>query len=78
METAKAELKRLYGYDDDQLVMIPVKYDLKELWQWTLVLDRFAVSSGNTIGITGAEGRPESQGYRSVSDCISSGEVCRR
>ena len=47
--------KRLYGYDDDQLVMIPVKYDLKELRQWTLVLDRFAVSSGNTIGITGAE-----------------------
>ena len=58
VETAKAELKRLYGYDDDQLVMIPVKYDLKELWQWTLVLDRFAVSSGNTIGITGAEVAP--------------------
>ena len=58
IDTAKVELKRLYGFDDEQLMMIPVKYDLKELWQWTLVLDRFAVSSGNTIGITGAEVAP--------------------
>ena len=55
VDVAKAKLKSAYGLDDDQLVMIPVKYDLKELWKWTLVLDRFAVSSGNTIGIIGAE-----------------------
>ena len=54
IDTAKVELKRLYGFDDEQLMMIPVKYDLKELWQWTLVLDRFAVSEGNIIGIGGA------------------------
>ena len=54
IDTAKVELKRLYGFDDEQLMMIPVKYDLKELWQWTLVLDRFAVSEGNIIGTGGA------------------------
>ena len=37
----------------DNTVIIPVKYDYEELWRWQLVLDRFAVSSGNTIGITG-------------------------
>ena len=54
VDTAKAKLKRLYGFDDEQLIMIPVKYDLKELWQWTLVLDRFAVSEGNIIRNGGA------------------------
>ena len=54
VDTAKAELKRVHGFDDEQLIMIPVKYDLKELWQWTLVLNRFAVSEGNIIGIDGA------------------------
>ena len=35
-------------------VTIPVKYDYQELWRWQLILNRFALSSGNTIGITGA------------------------
>ena len=35
-------------------VIIPVKYDYQELWRWQLILNRFALSSGNTIGITGA------------------------
>ena len=38
-----------------ELVAIPVKYDFGELWRWSVILDRFAVSAGNTIGITGGD-----------------------
>ncbi len=31
-----------------------MKYDYQELWRWQLILNRFALSPGNTIGITGA------------------------
>ena len=30
---------------------ITVKYDFRELWRWATILDRFALSQGNTIGI---------------------------
>ena len=33
---------------------IPVKYDFRELWRWATILDRFALSEGNTIGIVKA------------------------
>ena len=38
---------------DWEVVTIPVKYDFGEMWRWSVVLDRFAVSAGNTVGITG-------------------------
>ena len=31
--------------------IIPAKYDYGELWRWATILDRFALSAGNTIGI---------------------------
>ncbi len=31
-----------------------MKYDYRDLWRWALVLDRFAVSAGNTIGVIDA------------------------
>ena len=34
--------------------IVPVKYDYRDLWRWAVVLRRFAVSAGNTIGITNA------------------------
>ena len=34
--------------------LIEVKYDFGELWRWSALLDRFAQTAGNTIGITGA------------------------
>ena len=34
--------------------IIAVKYDFGELWRWKTVLQRFAVSAGNTIGILDA------------------------
>ena len=33
-------------------MIIPVKYDFGELWRWSVILNRFAVSAGNTVGIT--------------------------
>ncbi len=51
---AREELHRRYPkYADDAIVIIPVKYDYEELWRWSVILDRFGVSSGNTIGILG-------------------------
>ena len=38
-----------------QIEIIPVKYNWTELSQWATILDRFAHSRGNTIGITLAE-----------------------
>ena len=38
----------------DSIVLIPVKYSWGELAGWAEILDRFATSRGNTIGITGA------------------------
>ena len=41
--------------DGGEIVIIPVKYGPVEMAQWAEILDRFALSRGNTIGITGAE-----------------------
>ncbi len=52
---ALAELHRRYpGFQDDGIVVIPVKYDYEELWRYSLLLARFAKTPGNTLGITGA------------------------
>ena len=42
-------------YTEDRLVVVAVLHDFEELWRWSLVLDRFANSSGNTLGITHIE-----------------------
>ena len=34
--------------------IIPVKYDYRELWRWSTILNRFALSAGNTLNITRA------------------------
>ena len=39
---------------EGRLVVVAVPHDFEELWRWSLVLDRFAESAGNTIGITNA------------------------
>ena len=55
VEAARATLQRRYpDYSDDDFVVIPVKYDYEDLWRWSLLLDRFTQSSGNTLGMTGA------------------------
>ena len=45
-------LKANYEAGKLKVVIIPVKYDFWELWRWSVILDRFAVSAGNTVGIT--------------------------
>ena len=56
LEAARRELLGKYkDYEDDELITIAVKFDYKELWQWQLILNRFARSPGNTIGIEGAD-----------------------
>ncbi len=54
-------LELLDDYDDARyqagelnIVLIPVKYDLGELWRWAVILDRFKYSKSNTIGLMGA------------------------
>ncbi len=37
-----------------EVEIIPVKYDLGQLWKWAVILNRFAYSKGNTVGILGA------------------------
>ena len=34
--------------------IVAVKYDYRDLWRWAIVLDRFAVSAANTIGVISA------------------------
>ncbi len=52
IDAAREEFVRWKGVEiSEGLVIIPVKYDFEELWRWTVVLNRFAVSAGNTIGI---------------------------
>ena len=46
------------------MVIIPVKYEFGELWRWSVILNRFAVSAGNTVGITSAEVGGNHGGYR--------------
>ena len=55
--TFEAEKATILGRKrpEDRMVIIPVKYSLQELWKWGVILDRFAKSPGNTIGITGAK-----------------------
>lgn len=52
-----AAVKNIFSeYEEEEaLVIIPVKYDLGELWKWTVILNRFALSPGNTIGIAHAD-----------------------
>ena len=42
------------GLNEDNVVIIPVKYDYEELWRWAKVINRFAHTSGNNLGITGS------------------------
>ena len=47
-------LSILYTREVHTIEFIPVKYSWAELNRWAEILNRFAVSSGNTLGITGA------------------------
>ena len=64
---AKEALHRRFPkYADDAIVIIPVKYDYEEYWRWSVILDRFAVSSGNTIGILWSRVRENWESYHTT------------
>ena len=44
-------VKAFPGSLNHHWTVIPVKYDYQELWRWANLIDRFAYTSGNTIGI---------------------------
>ena len=51
----RAALREWRDYPGDEWVFIyPVKYDYGEYWRWSVILDRFIHSPGNTLGIVGA------------------------
>ncbi len=49
--------------NEDNLVIIPVKYSYEEYWRWSVILDRFAVARGNTIGILWSRVGENSESY---------------
>ena len=57
VETDVTERVEVYSERNSasEMVIIPVKYSAEELARWAEILDRFATSRGNTIGITSAE-----------------------
>ncbi len=55
IQGAREELSWIYSkLNDDNMALIPVKYDYEELWRWSMMLDRVASSGGNAVGITGS------------------------
>ena len=50
-----------------ELEIVPVKYSYEELWRWAIVLDRFASSAGNTVGVTQARVAVNSRSPRQVT-----------
>ncbi len=54
---AVAMREEMAGYKGES-VIIPVKYSFEELWRWAVILNRFAKSSGNTIGILRSTVKP--------------------
>ena len=54
--TAREALRAFYYLDPDEtfLELIPVRYSYEDLWRWGTIINRFALTSGNTLGITTA------------------------
>ena len=46
-----------------EIVIIPAPYDFGELWRWATILDRVALSAGNTMGIRWAGVRANRPAY---------------
>ncbi len=44
-----------YGIAEADFIAIPANYDYADLWRWEQILERFVLSAGNTIGLSGAE-----------------------
>lgn len=54
LEVLKEKLAPGHKEHGIEVVIASSKYDFHELWRWTQLLNRFAFSAGNTVGITSA------------------------
>ena len=51
---ARAAIVEFFQLDRDQaqsVIVIPVRHSYEDLWRYRVILDRFAVSAGNSVGI---------------------------
>ncbi len=56
IQLARDTLTEKFGADvGDRLVIVPVKYDYGELQRWAIILKRFSVSRGNSVGLINAQ-----------------------
>ena len=55
LEALKQQLIPNYKDYGAKIEIISVPYDFGELWRWSVILDRFALSAGNTIGVVGSK-----------------------
>ena len=53
LEALKQRVAPGYQILDYRVEFVPVKYNFGQLWRWSVILDRFALSAANTIGIEG-------------------------
>ena len=68
LETLKEKAAPRYKRFGYEVEIIPVKYDFGQLWRWSVILDRFALSAGNAIGVTGAQVGVNSSAYSGIHD----------
>ena len=68
-EEMEALRRRLSSFhlDKYEVEIISVEYDFGQLWRWNVILDRFARSAGNTVGILGAQVGINYEAYTSES-----------
>ena len=51
LEALKQRVAPGYQILDYRVEFVPVRYNFGQLWRWSVILDRFALSAANTIGI---------------------------
>ena len=61
LEALKQQVAPDYATHGWEVHIHRVPYDFGQLWRWKVILDRFALSAANTVGIV------DGQEYRSVS-----------
>ena len=55
LEALKQQLVPDYQDYGNEVEIIAVKYDFGQLWKWNVILDRFAFSASNTVGIVSGQ-----------------------
>ena len=66
LKALKDRLVPTWQEDGLEITLVPVKYDFEDLWRWSVILNRFAVSPGNTAGIIGGKVTFNHQMYGSL------------